>query len=192
MDQCLLFDIAKKTWETMPPLITSRYQHRSVSLCDCVCVMGGVGIDGTVLASVECLNQRSCQWSSLPEMKHAVFYPMVTSYREKIFVFGGINAQNKHLSCTQVFDKTQNKWSTLSDMPVACHYGAAVTLNDFIYVVGGNSKICLKYNPASDKWTTLSQPQQQHGYAPAVVWRGSILLATVLSRNRRRLNSSIL
>ena len=62
-------------------------------------------------------------------------------------------------------------------MPVACHYGAAVTLNDFIYVVGGNSKICLKYNPASDKWTTLSQPQQQHGYAPAVVWRGSILLA---------------
>ena len=97
-----------------------------------------------------------------------------------------------HRTNTLTLLKTQNKWSTLTDMPVACHHGAAVTLNDFIYVVGGNSKICLKYHPALDTWTTLSQPKQKHGLAPAVVWRGSILLAVVLSRNRRRFNSSIL
>ena len=62
-------------------------------------------------------------------------------------------------------------------MPEKCYFGAAVTMNDFIYVVGGNSRICLKFDPASDVWTRLSQPQQKHGYAPAVVWRGSILLA---------------
>ena len=177
MDQCLLFDIARKKWETMPPLITKRYFHRCVSLDDCVYVVGGVGVDNKVLASVECLNQKSRQWSSLPDMAHAVWFPMVTSYRKKIFVFGGIDAQDKHLWYPQVFDTTQNKWSTLSAMPVACRNGAAVSLNDFIYVVGGYSRTCLKYQPASDVWTTLSQPQQQHGYAPAVVWRGSILLA---------------
>ena len=57
------------------------------------------------------------------------------------------------------------------------HCGAAVTLNDSIYVVGGYSRTCLKYNPATDVWTRLNQPQQKHGHAPAVVWRGSILLA---------------
>jgi hypothetical protein len=50
-------------------------------------------------------------------------------------------------------------------------------MNDFTYVVGGYSKTCLKYHPASDVWTTLSRPQQKHGCAPAVLWRGSILLA---------------
>ena len=177
MDQCLLFDIATKKWETMPPLITKRYLHGSLSLCDCVYVVGGVGVDDKVIASVESLNQKSRQWSSLPDMTHAVYAPMVTSYRKKIVVFGGRDAQDKHLCCTQVFDTTQNKWSTLSAMPVACRHGAAVTLNDFIYVVGGYSRTCLKYHPASDTWTTLSQPKQKHGFAPAVVWRGSILLA---------------
>jgi len=93
MDQCLLFDIATKKWETMPPLITKRYFHCSLSLCDCVYVAGGIGVDGEVLASVECLNQKSRQWSSLPDMAHAVYAPMVTAYRKKIFVFGGLDAQ---------------------------------------------------------------------------------------------------
>ena len=177
MDQCLLFDIARKMWETMPPLITSRYLHRCVSLCDCVYVVGGVDVDNETLASVECLNQKSRQWSSLPEMPHAVYAPVVTSYRNKIFVFGGRDAQDKHLCYTQVFDTTQNKWSTLSAMPVVCEFGAAVTLNNYIYVVEGYSRTCLKYHPTSDVWTTLSQPQQQHPFAPAVVWRDSILLA---------------
>ena len=176
-DQCLLFDMATKKWEAMPSLITKRHSHRSVSLGDCIYVVGGIGVDATALTSVESLNQKSQQWSRLPDMTHVVSASMVTNYRKKIFVFGGRDAQNQHLCCTQVFDTTQNKWSTLSAMPVACRNGTAVTMNDFIYMVGGNSRTCLKYHPASDVWTTLSQPEQEHGYAPAVVWRGSILLA---------------
>ena len=175
-DQCLLFDMATKKWEAMPPLTTIRHCHRSVSLGDCIYVMGGFSVDVTVLASVECLHQKSPQWSRLPDMRHAVFAPMVTTYRKKIFVFGGRDIRDQHLCYAQVFDTTQNKWSTLSDMPVACRNGTAVTMNDFIYVVGGWSRTCLRYQPASDVWTTLSQPQHEHAFAPAVVWRGSILL----------------
>ena len=177
MDQCLLFDMTTQKWKAMPPLTTKRYFHRSVSLGDCVYVVGGCGVDDTALGSVESLNQKSRQWSRLPDMAHAVSDPMVTTYRKKIVVFGGRDARNQHVCCTQVFDTTQNKWSTVSDTPVACRFGAAVTMNDFTYVVGGYSKTCLKYHPASDVWTTLSRPQQKHGCAPAVLWRGSILLA---------------
>ena len=177
LDLCLLFDIATKKWEEMPQLISKRCYHRSVSLDECVYVVGGRDVDKKPLASVECLSLKSRQWSSLPDMEHAVHAPMVTTYRKKIFVFGGIDALDEDLSCTQIFDTTQNKWSTLSDMPVECPYGAAVTLNDFIYVVGGYSRTCQKYDPASDVWTSLNRPQQKHGNASAVVWRGSILLA---------------
>ena len=177
MDLCLLFDVATKKWEEMPPLITERYNHRSVSLGDCIYVVGGKDVDKKTLASVECLKVKSRQWSRLPDMAHAVCLPVIATYRNKLFVFGGRDGSSKNRRCTQVFDVTQNKWSSLSPMPVECHHGAAVTLNDSIYVVGGFSKTCQKYDPATDVWTRLSQPQQKHGYAPAVVWRGSILLA---------------
>ena len=144
MDLCLLFDVATKKWEEMPPLITKRFNHRSVSLGECVYVVGGVGVDSKTLASVECMKKKSPEWSPLPDMAQAVYGPMVTIYRKTIFVFGGLDALDKHVCCTQVFDVTQNKWSSLSPMPMECRHGAAVTLNDAIYVVGGFSKTCQK------------------------------------------------
>ncbi|KAI0226985.1 Kelch-like protein 25 [Lamellibrachia satsuma] len=175
--QCWLYDLATKKWEPMPPHTTARYYHRSVSLGECVYVLGGKGVDDTVLASAECLNVKRNQWMSLANMPQAVFAPSVVTYNNKIYVFGGRDVENEDLCCTQVFDTTRGEWSTLSDMPEVCSIGAAVTLNDFIYVVGGHNRTCLKYDPALDNWTKLNRPSQSHGNAPAVVWRGSILVA---------------
>ena len=169
--------MSTKKWETMPPLITARCYHRSVSLDDCVYVVGGKDVNNTVLASVECLNAKRKQWMSRPEMPQAVFAPAVVTYNNTIFVFGGRDAQDNELCCTQAFDTTRGQWSTLSDMPEVCNVGATVTLNDCIFVVGGFRRTCLKYDPVSDNWTKLSQTRQRHGNAPAVVWRGSILVA---------------
>ena len=177
LNQCWHFDMSIKMWEEMPPLITARWYHRSVSLDDCVYVVGGKDVNNTVLASVECLNAKRNQWMSLPEMPQAVCLPAVVTFNNKIFVFGSRVTQDKGLCCTQVFDTKQGQWSTLSDTPEVCDIGAAVTLNDCIYVVGGFRRTCLKYDPTSDNWTRLSQPRQSHGNAPAVVWRGSILVA---------------
>ncbi|KAI0235452.1 hypothetical protein LSAT2_014032, partial [Lamellibrachia satsuma] len=104
-------------WETMPPLITARWYHRSVSLEDCVYVVGGKDVNNAVLASVECLNAKRKQWMSLPEMPQATFAPEVGTHSNKMFVFGGLEAQTMNLCCTQVFDTTRRQWSTLSDMP---------------------------------------------------------------------------
>ncbi|KAI0239436.1 hypothetical protein LSAT2_009846, partial [Lamellibrachia satsuma] len=79
-----------KKWEEMPPLITARFFHRSVSMGECVYVVGGEGVDDTKLASIECLDVKSKQWSSLPDMPQAVFDPAVVTYSNKIFVFGGL------------------------------------------------------------------------------------------------------
>lgn len=41
-------------WIEAPPLITPRAYHSTVVSGSSVCVLGGVGPDGEVLASVEC------------------------------------------------------------------------------------------------------------------------------------------
>jgi len=177
-NQCRLYDMATKKWETMPTLFTARYYHRSISLGDCVYVVGGVGVKpDDVLASVERLNLKRRQWSTLPDLPHAVFGSMVATYDNRVFVFGGQDAQRVRMCCSQVFDVARGNWSTVSDTPGMCSLGAAVTLNESIYVVGGDNRKCLKYDPASDIWKILSHPLYDHANAPAVVWRGSILVA---------------
>ena len=176
MNNCFLFDLATEREATVSQLTMARYQHRSVSLGDCVYVVGGMGLGGNALASVERLNLKQRQWVTMPNMSQAVCDPMVVTYGNKIIVFGGQNAHVDAVCCTQVFDTTRSQWSTLSDLPEVCHMCAAVTLNDFIYVVGGDNQTCLKYDPASDSWTSLSQPRHKHTDALAVVWRGCVLV----------------
>ena len=166
------------TWRK--PLITRREYHRSVWLGNCVYLLGGINHsadDHKVLASVECLCADSEEWVSMPEMPQATYAHMVATYHEQIFVFGGENEQREASRSTQVFDTTRCLWDTRADMPAACSKCAAVTLNDFIYVVGGEHRKCLRYDPASDSWTTLSSPRREHCDAVAVVWRGTIVLA---------------
>ena len=76
-----------------------------------------------------------------------------------------------------VFETTLCQWRTLSDMSQVCSIGAAITMNNCIYVVGGYDRTSLKYDPATDSWTRLSRPSHNHCNAPAVVWRGSMLVA---------------
>ena len=171
MNNCFLFDLATRKDTAMQPLITARYQHRSVSLGDCVYVVGGMDSRGNALASVERLNLKQRRWTSMPNMSQAVRDPVVVTYGNKIIVFRGQN--------TQVFDITRNQWNNLSDLPEVCNTCAAVKLNDFIYVVGGANRTCLKYDPSSDSWTRLRQPRHKHTDALAVVWRGCVLVTGV-------------
>ena len=176
-NKCWFYDLATKKWEAMPRLITARDSHRCVSLGGCVYVMGGFDEDGDVLDSVECLNRKRQEWHPMPDMPEAVYASMVVAYGNKIFVFGGVDDQDTSLRCTQKFDTRRRKWRLLSNMPVACDRIGAVTMNDSIYVVGGQYRTCLKYEPATDTWTKLSRPRERHNSAPAVVWRGCILVA---------------
>ena len=51
LNHCWLYDLATGKWEAMPPLITARWYHRSVSLGDSVYAVGGETVgDNNVLA----------------------------------------------------------------------------------------------------------------------------------------------
>ena len=125
-----------KRLEAMPPLITARYYHRSVSLGGCIYVVGRKGVgDNNMLLSVECFNVKRRLWSAMPDLTRAVYAAMVGTYGNKVFVLGGRDTLGVDLSCTQVLYTTRGQWSTRSDSPEVCTIGGAVTLNEFMYVV---------------------------------------------------------
>ena len=84
--------------------------------------------------------------------------------RQEPSFFGWQYARRLVVCSTQVLDTMRSKWT---DSPEAYILGAAVTLNDFIYVVGDHDRI----------WTRMSKHRQKHRQAPAVVWRGCILVS---------------
>ena len=188
-NKCWLYNMVTKQWEAMPPLITARSYHSSVLMGECAYVVGGKGDGEKVLESFECLNLNRRQWTAMPDMPQAVFASMVASYDNNVFVFGGRDSSDDDLVCSHVFNTTQSQWSTLSDMPDVCSIGAAVTLNDCMFVVGGFGCTCLEYSPALDTWTRLNEPDQDHGHAPAVVWRGKILVAGGNGANQESIGS---
>ena len=51
-----------------------------------------------------------------------------------------------------------------------------MTVKSKIYIVGGFQQSCLCYDPILSQWTTLSQCQHEHADAPALVWKGRILV----------------
>ena len=176
-NNCWLLNFATKTQDAMPRLTSARYHHGSVSLGNRVYVVGGTGLEGDPLPSVECLSLRERRWLPVPDLPVPVVSPMVVACTNKVYVVGGMQ-QGDPVCCTQIFDTTWGLWRTGSDMPEPCTGGAAVVLNSAIYVVGGDNRTCLRYEPSSDSWEKLSPPRRPHSEIMAVVWRGSILVAT--------------
>ena len=176
---CWTLDLIVKT-EGYVPWASARFHDGSVSLGNCVYVVGGkegMAVHAKELSSAECLKLQERQTVPLPDMPRAVADPMVVTCNNKIYVVGG-TVQGDAVSCIQIFDTTWGEWCTGSEMPEACTGCAAVALNNSIYVVGGNNRTCLKYDPSSDSWTKLPPPLRSHAKTAAVVWRGCILVAT--------------
>ena len=165
---CWLLDLVNKKSTQMPSLATAHRFHHSVLLGDYVYVMGGKDVSDKVIGSVDRFHLRRRQWSSLPDMPQPVFEPVAIS---------GHDTDNEKLSCTQAYDTVSGNWLTLAAMLEVCDLGTAVCINRCTYLVGGFSQSCLRYDPATDSWTRLSRPRQEHRNAPAVEWQGGILVS---------------
>ena len=141
-----------------------------------VYVVGGKGADGKVVKTVERLDVKCRQWTSLADMPQSVYLPMTVSCGSSVYVFGGRDEKNNSVRCAPMYTMW-GEWRILTDMPEECDLGSVVTLNSYIYVLGGYKKSCMRYDPATDCWKRLSKPRLKHCNAPAVVWQGNILVA---------------
>ena len=188
---CWLLHTVTRTWTKLPSLTTPRRYHRSVFLGDQVYVVGGWDVNKKVTGSMERFDLKRRQWSALSDLPHPVYDPSATSHGHMVYVIGGHDAGNISLSCTQGYDSTTGQWLTMAATPKVCVLGAAVSLGSHIYLVGGAWRSCLRYAPAEDRWTVLSEPRLVHQNAPAVMWKGQVLVSGDGGRDKEKRSAAI-
>lgn len=174
--ECWLFDTMEKKWKAMPAMQHGRCKHRAVVHSNVVYVIGGEDDNDKPLSSVESFDMKTREWTTMKDMNKALSDPLVASYGHQIFVFAGIDGTDATSTLTQAYDTVWCEWSVKSTMPEDCRLGAVTTVNERIFIVGGYTRSCMCYNPLSDVWTLLKRPREKHGNAPAVVWRGHVLV----------------
>ena len=180
--ECWLFDTVEKKWKPLPEMAVARCKHAAVAHAGRVFVVGGEDDADRPLDSVERFdcrrrNAAPTAWTPVGRLRKALSDPLAQSCGADVFVVGGIGVGDHASTSTQKYDAVRDEWLRRADMPVACRLGAVAAVNDRIYVVGGHARSCMSYAPATDSWTILARPRERHCNAPAVVWRGRILLA---------------
>lgn len=175
-DDCFFLTAESLKKESMGSMECARFRHQSVLHDHAVFVIGGEDEFCRPLSSVEKFDLHLETWSEVASMHQPLSNPLAVSCRRKIFVVSGVGENQAESLCTQEFDPDWDRWSFKAAMPQACQLGGATCLDDTIYVVGGFSRTCMSFQPLTDTWTVLDPPLKEHGCAPAVVWKGRIVV----------------
>lgn len=172
---CFMLDIKsrKNPWTTGLSMAVARCSHRSLCYGNAVYVLGGW--NKKCLASVEMFDMQERAWIEVAPLEEAVQQSMVTVCMGRLFAFGGHNGTSWQC-CTQEYNAEQQTWSTLAEMPVPCMAGGAVGVDHHVLVVGGWNKCCMRYDLSTNTWTQLTRPFEEHWNAPALTWKGRILV----------------
>lgn len=179
---CQMYNPSAGNWKEKSAMLNGRYNHTSVVNGDGVFVLGGEDNGHTILSSVECLKRNEFSWNNVEPMKKALVNPLAVSFDLSIFVFGGFesdggNVTGKRASTsTQKYDTTWGEWTFVAEMPEPCEQGGVAVVNERVFLVGGFTRTCMSYKPALDSWTVLTPPSRIHGNAPAIVWKGKLLV----------------
>jgi N-acetylneuraminic acid mutarotase len=135
---------------------------------------------GGLTASVLKFDSVQDSWTEvapMPEMRYAF---AACAVGNDIYVFGGGgNGLRGGRASVFKFGTEADTWSTLTPMPHACANRIASLLDGLVYIVGAgtNYRGVLRFDPASDAWSTLADTSSSRiGSTPFVVG-GSLFTA---------------
>ena len=141
--------------------------------------MIGGAIDNIAQASNQVFVLRGDSWAKLPSLNHARAAPAAATVGDRIVVTGGQN-NKKIVPQTEVFDGTS--WKQAADEPTPREHSAAVSDGSYFYVLGGrflssdkNSAAFNRFDPESEKWTSLPDMPNPHGSYGATFIHGRIV-----------------
>lgn len=148
------FNLATRTWSTLPNMSMRRSFHGAVGLLGKVYAIGGVTVPGDqTVASVECFNPASNRWEQVESMKTERFRHEATSMRNKIFVVGGLNGRNNSLKSAEVFDPVTDTWSFIASVNYPRHdFGLGVIQGMLFVFAGGGTNTIECYDSSSGEW----------------------------------------
>jgi serine/threonine protein kinase len=168
-------------WDTGAPLPQPLHHAMAATYHGRVVVMGGwvpEGPDLTATTSNRVYELRGDRWVRLADMRSPRAAGAAAVADGKLVVVGG-QADGRLVPTTEIFDG--DKWTAGPDMPTAREHLAAVSDKRFLYAVGGrdlkasaNLDALERYDPETDKWTTLARMPDRLGGLGAARIGGTI------------------
>ena len=124
---------------------------------------GGVGINNSLVTSVEKYSVASKTWSQVAELYDYRWCFCVCAFMDKVFIFGGYETAN-HDFCLQ-FDTISCSWKKIAGMVHYRYCAACAVFMDRIVICGGynnnnnfgvqNSNTVESYDVLPDKWSPM-------------------------------------
>ena len=136
---CSIIQAQDSTWAEGPELNFSRTGATAVSLNGEIYIIGGSGINGVILNSVEKLDPQSGFWddTSIAPLIIPRLDAAAVVYRDSIYVIGGLNDSGDVVSEVEKYHPGLNAWIEVEDLNVERRGHAAVIINNTICVIGG-------------------------------------------------------
>ena len=187
------YDFCTDVWTLTPSLRQPLQRHVAVIFNDNIYVIGGIGIDNTLIDSVDVFNYQSNVWercSTLPTPRYGCAAVVIAG---GIYVIGGatvINQKTIHSNVVERYNPDTNDWDICTSMNIARLDATATVSKRFIYVMGGTSiprgdsinKI-ERFNTATNVWSPVTDmpiPRTAHS---AVSRKGFIYVAGGITRS---------
>jgi N-acetylneuraminic acid mutarotase len=121
------------------------------------------------MSSVLKFNSTQGTWSQVAPMPEAIYLCAACAIEGNIYIFGGRSPDRIPQPSVYKYETVSNEWITLAPMPRACNGLSVVVMNGLVYIVGAGEQVrgVLRWDPASNVWSTLGSTLdlRQHGCA---------------------------
>jgi N-acetylneuraminic acid mutarotase len=160
-------------------MLHARSAHVVVSTAGAIYAIGGTGVGGAPVLSVERFD--GSQWrdeTTLPG--EGLNAPAAVAIGSRIYVIGGFKTvTNVPTTEVLVYDLTSHMWSKAAPLPEPRGGHAAAVLAGRIHVIGGgNSRSTLadhsEFDPASNSWIDRAPLPRSEGSPAAVAFNGKL------------------
>ena len=179
------FDPATGAWTPLPDLPTARGGATAEAIGGKIYVVGGIGPDGTSIASVDVFDPdagANGTWSTAASLDSSRDSAGSAVLGGKLYVFGGAvrdagSTVQPRLSSVEMYDPATNTWVDRAPMPTARRTMAVGTLEGRAQLIGGEVKPPTgtfpaneEYDAATDTWRTLTAMRTpRHGTAAGTI-----------------------
>ncbi|XP_020792821.1 kelch-like protein 38 [Boleophthalmus pectinirostris] len=162
-----VYTLSLKTnqWRLAEPMLEPRFAHQTLSYLHFIFVLGGLGSDRRVTASVERFNSMFNQWESMASIPEAVLHPAVAATNQRIYMFGGEDAMQNPVRLIQVYHIARNMWSKMENRTVKNVSAPAAVIDDKIYIIGGYTRRMIAYDTKTNcfiKCANLKERRMHH------------------------------
>jgi N-acetylneuraminic acid mutarotase len=167
--------LASNTWTTKRPLLEARSYVKAAAINNVIYVVGGRAPDGFATSTLQAYNVTTNTWSTRkPLPSPRAWMNGASVIKGRLYATGG------YLNNTLfVYIPGTNTWVRQANMPAGGGNGAQGVIAGLLYVYTpyGVHGHFWRYDPATDKWTTLPTPPHLHDFPAAGVMGGKFYLA---------------